>query len=113
MEADERVDVALNLSRLDRLTLSGLDTLEDIWEDSRLTLDEQEQGALVLESAGVFGARDLMTVLADGRLSEDEKEEQDLENWSAQGIDLTERRAWHQNVVPCSPRPSISITTSA
>ena len=81
VEADERVDVALNLSRLERLTLSGRITLETAWEDARLTADEQEQGALVLESAGMVGARDLMTVLADGRLSEDEKATYDLDNW--------------------------------
>ena len=110
MEADERVDVDLNLSTLDRLTLSGRITLETIWEDAFLSEDEQEQGALVLESAGMIGARDLMQVLADGRLSEDEKESYDLENWSEQGIDLTERRAWHiRTWLPSLPAGSIDL----
>jgi len=110
MEADERVDVDLNLSTLDRLTLSGRITLETIWEDARLNEDEFEQGALVLESAGVVGARDVMQVLADGRLSEDEKESYDLENWSEQGIDLTERRAWHiRTWLPSLPAGSIDL----
>jgi len=110
MEADERVDVDLNLSRLDRLTLSGRITLETIWEDARLTTDEQEQGALVLESAGFLGARDLMDVLTDGRLSEDEKQAYDLDNWSAQGIDLTERRAWHVRTwLPSLPAGAIDL----
>ena len=110
VEADERVDVDLNLSRLERLTLSGRITLETAWEDARLTADEQEQGALVLESAGMVGARDLMTVLADGRLSEDEKATYDLENWSEQGIDLTERRAWHVRTwLPSLPAGAIDL----
>ena len=110
VEADERVDVALNLSRLERLTLSGRVTLETAWEDARLTADEQEQGALVLESAGMVGARDLMTVLADGRLSEDEKATYDLDNWSEQGIDLTERRAWHVRTwLPSLPAGAIDL----
>ncbi|RPG76788.1 MAG: hypothetical protein CBD01_000245 [Euryarchaeota archaeon TMED141] len=110
MEADERVDVDLNLSRLDRLTLSGRITLETIWEDARLTADEQEQGALVLESAGFLGAKDLMDVLTDGRLSEDEKQAYDLDNWSAQGIDLTERRAWHVRTwLPSLPAGAIDL----
>ena len=46
------MDVALNLSRLERLTFLGAYPLETAWEDARLTADEQEQGALVLESAG-------------------------------------------------------------
>ncbi len=110
MEADERVDVDLNLSRLDRLTLSGRITLETIWEDARLTADEQEQGALVLESAGFLGAKDLMDVLTDGHLSEDEKQAYDLDNWSAQGIDLTERRAWHVRTwLPSLPAGAIDL----
>jgi hypothetical protein len=110
MEADERVDVKFNLSTLERLTLSGRITLDTIWEDARLNEDEQEQGALVLESAGVIGARDLVQVLADGRLSEDEKESYDLENWSEQGIDLTERRAWHiRTWLPSLPAGSIDL----
>ncbi|MDP6233148.1 MAG: hypothetical protein QF839_03115, partial [Candidatus Poseidoniaceae archaeon] len=110
MEADERVDVDFNLSTLERLTLSGRITLATIWEDARLNEDEQEQGALVLESAGMAGARDLMQVLADGRLSEDEKESYDLENWSEQGIDLTERRAWHiRTWLPSLPAGSIDL----
>ncbi|MEC9161275.1 MAG: hypothetical protein VX919_00620, partial [Candidatus Thermoplasmatota archaeon] len=110
VEADERVDVALNLSRLERLTLSGRVTLETAWEDARLTADEQEQGALVLESAGMVGARDLMTVLADGRLSEDEKATYDLDNWSEQGIDLTERRGWHVRTwLPSLPAGAIDL----
>ena len=79
-------------------------------EDARLTADEQEQGALVLESAGMVGARDLMTVLADGRLSEDEKATYDLDNWSEQGIDLTERRAWHVRTwLPSLPAGAIDL----
>ncbi|DAC09216.1 MAG TPA: hypothetical protein D7I09_06400, partial [Candidatus Poseidoniales archaeon] len=72
--------------------------------------DEQEQGALVLESAGFLGAKDLMDVLTDGHLSEDEKQAYDLDNWSAQGIDLTERRAWHVRTwLPSLPAGAIDL----
>ena len=51
-----------------------------------------------------------MTVLADGRLSEDEKATYDLDNWSEQGIDLTERRAWHVRTwLPSLPAGAIDL----
>ena len=111
MQADERLILETNLSRLDRLTLSGRLTLDRILEDGTLTPAEVEEGRLVLESIGVLGgAEDIINVLADGRLSDEEALGYDLSNWSEQGLDLVQRRAWHLRTwLPQLPAGAIDI----
>ncbi|MDA0877307.1 MAG: hypothetical protein O3B05_00355 [archaeon] len=110
MDADERLVLETNLSVLTRLTLSGRLTLERILEDGVLTASEVEEGTLVLETANVSFASEVMEVLRDGRLGDDEVLAYDLDNWSENGVDLVQRRAWHmRSWLPQLPAGAIEV----
>lgn len=110
MEALEQTLFKTNLSRMPTFTLSSREIMQEILEDGRIDITEQDQALSIMRAINITAGEVLVMALEDGRVYDEELKGVNLTLLEEEGVTLNDRRSWHLRAwLPSLPAGTIEL----